>query len=113
MPIKVEISLDAGHGGESLSGFWIARCDSIRPEKKNYTYQVSAKIHPWKTLTQFTHVRDHGHLLLVSAAITALHEEGYRAVHSVKYEAHDTDRIATFRLLREDSDLDVNPADFL
>lgn len=110
MPLKVEIFLDAGHGGDKLSGFWIARCDSIRPEKRTYTYQVSAKIHPWRTITEFTHMREDGHLLLVSEAIVALHREGYRAVQSVGKELHDKETLEAFRIVREE--LGIGPADF-
>lgn len=111
MPIKVDISLDAGHGGNPLSGFWVARKDKLSYRNEPYLYQISERIHPWHTVTEFEHKRHDGHLILVMKALESLHKNGYSSLLGGDKGLGDEERLKDFSVFRKNGA--TTPDEFL
>ena len=77
MPLKVTIELAGYYGVDrKLSEFWVARQEELKDRSQGeHVYEVSEKIHPWETLTRFSHEYSDGAEVCVRKALEAMEEE--------------------------------------
>lgn len=77
MPLKVTIELAGYYGVDrKISELWIARQEELKDRNQGeHLYEVSAKLHPWDTLTRFSHEYSDGAEVCVRKALEALEKE--------------------------------------
>lgn len=77
MPLKVTIEL-AGYYGvdKKLSEFWVARQEELKDRHQGeHVYEVSEQLHPWETLTRFSHEYSDGAEVCVRKALESMEAE--------------------------------------
>lgn len=77
MPLKVTIELAGYYGVDrKISELWIARQEDLKDRNQGeHVYEVSERIHPWETLTRFSHEYSDGAEVCVRKALEALEAE--------------------------------------
>lgn len=77
MPLKVTIELGGYYGiDRKISEFWIARQEDLKDRSAGeHAYAVSEKLHPWETLTEFSHEYSEGAETCVRKALEAMEAE--------------------------------------
>lgn len=77
MPLKVTVDIVGYQGqSENISEFYIGRKEQLSVDSSGiHGYSVSRQLHPWRTLTEFSHQYSDGAQVCVQKALKALESE--------------------------------------